>query len=348
VTEVERKRRRAEILRRSLVIIPATAIPFGLVFGLAFGDFWLSLGISTTISITLFLTYTSDYLLIQPRLAHIPREKRLIIEIAIAAVETVVGFLAAFVISSLLFGFPIQQPSIWISLLIGFGVFLVMRSIRYAVQFYRDLKARELMEERLRALTAQAELKALKAQINPHFLFNTLNTVASLTHSNPMRAEATIERLAEMFRYILVSSERGLVSLEEELTFVDGYLEIEQARFGERLKVHREIDGEAMNVPVPSLILQPLVENAVRHGQSENGDVTLMLRVDVHDDVLLIDIADEGPGMPPGFKMEEGMGIGFRNVDERLRKTYGDEYGLQTSNVEPQGAIVSLRIPTVQ
>jgi LytS/YehU family sensor histidine kinase len=226
-----------------------------------------------------------------------------------------------------------------------FTVSLIFHSIGYALSFYRELKEKEILEERLRALAAQAELKALKAQIDPHFLFNTLNTIADLTHSDPSRAEATIEQLAEMFRYILLGSERGLVSLEQELAFVDSYLEIERARFGERLRVDREVETQALDTPIPSLILQPLVENAVRHGQGQDGRVNLSIRIQRQADEAAISFADQGPGMPAGYAIGSGPGHGLANVDERLRKTYGQAYGLEVTANQPCGALVRLRIP---
>jgi two-component system LytT family sensor kinase len=207
------------------------------------------------------------------------------------------------------------------------------------------LKEKERQEEQLRALATQAELKALKAQINPHFLFNTLNTIAQLIHTDSARAETTVERLAEMFRYVLDGSERGLVPLEEELVFVDTYLEIERARFGQRLRVTRQIAPQVSDAPVPSLILQPLVENAVRHGQGDGGSIDLTLRVRPQDDAVLIAVADQGPGMPAGHRIGEGPGHGLHNVDERLKKTYGEAYGLEIAANDPQGTVVTVRIP---
>ena len=198
------------------------------------------------------------------------------------------------------------------------------------------------MEQDLRALATQAELKALKAQINPHFLFNTLNAIAQLVHTNPTLAEATVERLAKMLRYALAGSERGQVPLEEELAFVDDYLEVERARFGERLHVTREIAPEVSDVPVPSLILQPLVENAVNHGRGDDGDIDIHIRIEPVDDGVAITIADRGPGIPSGYRVGDSPGHGLRNVDERLRKAYG--HGLEIRRNEPQGTAATIRI----
>jgi LytS/YehU family sensor histidine kinase len=204
---------------------------------------------------------------------------------------------------------------------------------------------KERQEERLKALATEAELKALKAQINPHFLFNTLNTIAELIHTDSERAEETVERLAEMFRYVLNGSERGLVPLEEELAFLDDYLQIERVRFGDRLRVTREIAPEALEVPVPSLLLQPLVENTVRHGQSTDGSIDLGINVQTEADRVVIAIGDHGPGMSAHPQIGEGPGHGLYNVDQRLRKTYGQEHSLEISANQPQGTLVTLRIP---
>jgi two-component system LytT family sensor kinase len=148
-----------------------------------------------------------------------------------------------------------------------------------------------------------------------------------------------------MFRYVLNGSERRLVPLEDELAFVDGYLEIERARFGDRLRVTREVVPEALEVPIPSLILQPLAENAVRHGRGSDGSVELAIRVMSRGGEVLVAIADKGPGMPSEYKIGTGRGVGLRNVDERLRKTYGLEDRLEIRTNEPHGTVVVVRIP---
>lgn len=326
------------------ILIPASL--FGLGVGLLTGEYAVSVVISLTISATLYTLYWLDWNLLRPRLKNLPRDRRLVLEIAFACFETILGALLAFFICGRIFGFDLQANSVWFAIVLTFVLFLAARSIRYAMEFYRDLRKKELQEEQLRALATHAELKALKAQINPHFLFNTLNTIAALTHTDPAQAEATIERLAEMLRYVLAGSERGLVPLEEELAFVDDYLAIEQARFDERLCVTREIAPAALDVTVPSLILQPLVENAIRHGRGDDGSVDLTLRVQYDGDKVVIAIADRGPGMPPHHKMGEDRGHGLRNVDERLRKTYGDGYALEIAANELRGVIVKVRIPT--
>jgi sensor histidine kinase YesM len=345
MTEAQLGWSRKGSLRYILFILLMTTLPFGLFFGIQTGNYVVSFGMSGIVSVTLLIIFTLDSTLLRPRLLHLTRDRRLILEISFAVAETIMGAIFAFWLSGRLFGFPVSAKSLWPSVAILFGLVLIIRSIRYASEFYRDLKAKEMMEERLRTLKAQAELKALKAQINPHFLFNTLNTIATLTHSDPSRAEMTIERLAEMFRYIMVASERGQVPLADEIAFVDGYLEIELARFGNRLQIIRRIELQKLDVLVPSLILQPLVENAIRHGQDECGRIDLALRLYRENNDILIQIADHGPGMPVEFKVGDSNGMGLRNVDGRLQKIYGERYGLQIDDNDPCGTVITVRIP---
>jgi sensor histidine kinase YesM len=333
------------VLKRFMILVPTMTVSFGLISGFITGDFPLSIGVSTTISCILFLIYALDCLYVQPLLQSQPRDRRMILEILLAVVETLAGMVAALWISSIIFGFSIMKTPIWTCVLIGFGTFMIFRSVRYAFQFYRDLKAKELVEERLQRLAAQAELKALKAQINPHFLFNTLNTIASLTHSSPQKAEETIEKLADMFRYALMSSDRGSVLLREELAFTRRYLEIEQARFGASLRIHEKIASDVLDISIPPLVIQPIVENAIRYGRGEDGSVDLRIQVSSQNGELVISVLDQGPGISPDFCILQSEGIGLRNVDERLRRTYGDMFGLEIGSNVPHGAAITFRIP---
>ena len=333
------------IIVRILTEIVLPAIAFSLGVGFAIGNYSVSFITGLAISGTIYVLYELDQILLHPQLKKLPRDWQLGLEIASSLLEHILGALLALFACGRIFGFVVEPTIAWFTVWMIFIGFLAVHSAMYALRFYRELKERELLEEQLRALATQAELKALKAQINPHFFFNTLNTIAQLIHTDPAQAEATVERLAEMFRYVLAGSERGLAPLEAELTFVDGYLEIERARFGERLRLTREVAPEALSVPVPGLILQPLVENAVRHGRGNDGSVDLTIRVQIHNNEVLIAIADQGAGMPPDYRADAGRGVGLHNVDERLRKTYGDECRLEIQDNEPHGVVVTIRIP---
>jgi LytS/YehU family sensor histidine kinase len=264
---------------------------------------------------------------------------------AFLLLEHLLGALVAVLVCSRLFGFQVVPSAAWVAIAGIVMAFPIIHGTEMALHFFRQLRERDGREAQLLALTTQAELRALKAQINPHFLFNTLNTIAALIHTHPDRAEATVERLAEMFRYVLNGSDRQMVPLRDELAFVEGYLEIERARFGERLCVTREVAQEALDVPVPSLILQPLVENAVLHGQDAKGCIDLRIRITPFGDEMLIAIADQGPGMPSGYRVDASRGVGLRNVHERLRKAYSPDRGLDIQANRPRGTIVRIRIP---
>jgi sensor histidine kinase YesM len=337
------KRGRAILGELLETLLPA--ILFGLGAGYVIGNYAISVATGLAISGTIGVLYKLDQAFLRPRLKNLSRDLQLGLEIIASLLEHVLGAVLALFVCSRIFGFVVQATTAWLTVGMIFVGFLVIHSAGYALRFYRELREKERLEEQLRALAAQAELTALKAQINPHFLFNTLNTIAQLIHTDPTQAEAMVERLAEMLRYVLAGSERRLVPLGEELAFVDDYLAIEQARFGKRLHITREIAAEALHVPVPSLILQPLVENAVRHGQGADGSVDLTIRVRPHGDEVMITVADQGPGMSKGVKEYGGGGHGLRNVDDRLRKSFGEGYGLKVADNEPRGAVVMVWIP---
>jgi signal transduction histidine kinase len=301
-----------------------------------------ALGTGLVITGTIDLFWRLDRVFIYPHLKRIPQDwLRMETEMFVSVFGHLLGALLALVACGYLFGFEVAPTPSWLLLVGVMMVFPILHGAEMAVDYYRQLREKERVEQELRSLATQAELKALKAQINPHFLFNTLNTIAALIPVDPAQAEATVERLGEMLRYVLASSERGQVSLEEELAFVDDYLAIERARFGRRLRVTREIDPRALSTPVPSLILQPLVENAVRHGQGSDGSVDLTIRVQPQGDEIQITIADHGPGMHQEDRKEAGHGL--RNVDERLRKMYGR--GLEVGQNKPSGTAVRVYVP---
>jgi signal transduction histidine kinase len=338
--------KREHSVERILIELVLPAIGFGLSVGFATRNYPASLVTGFAISSTIYVLYQLDQAFLRPRLEAVPRDWLNVgLEMTSLLLEHVLGALLALLVCSRLFGFQVVPSAAWLGLAGIVIVFPIIHGTETALRYYRRLQDKERQEERLRALATQGELRALKAQINPHFLFNTLNTIAQLIHTDPARAEATIERLAEMFRYVLAGSERGLVPLAEELAFVDSYLEIERARFGRRLRVNRQIAPQALDVQVPSLILQPLVENAVRHGRGPDGQVDVTIRVQKEDSQVTIAIADHGPGMPSNHAIGQGSGFGLRNVDQRLRKTYGEAYGLEIGDREPRGATMTVRIP---
>jgi two-component sensor histidine kinase len=188
-----------------------------------------------------------------------------------------------------------------------------------AMHFESEQRALLLREERLKRLLTEAELKALRTQVDPHFLFNTLNTIADLISTNPEQAERMTERLAECFRYALAKHSRDLSTLDEELDFARHYLGIEQVRFGDRLRVQLSRGDAVGSEAIPSLLLQPLLENAIRHGLTpvrEGGCVSVQAHRE--GERLHLCIEDDGVGLRADLR----AGVGLRNVQERLRTLY--------------------------
>ncbi len=211
----------------------------------------------------------------------------------------------------------------------------------------------ELAElDRHAQLVTKAELDALHAQINPHFLFNTLNTIITYTRTDPENARRLLIRLASFFRQTL-KRHGHFNTLREEIEYVNTYLILEKARFREKLKIHRDIDPVLLDYNVPVLTLQPLVENAVKHGiQPKLGPGVIRITAKLVDGEMLFVITDDGVGIDsdrlpmvllPGFGSESGVGLS--NVNERLKSLYGEEYGLKIESETDRGTTVYVRIP---
>ena len=211
----------------------------------------------------------------------------------------------------------------------------------------------ELAEVEYQArLRSQAELKALQAQVHPHFLFNALNTITSLVRTRPEKARELLVKLASFFRYSLKRDDNP-IPLEEELAHVDAYLAIEEARFGNKLEVIRKVEPATLGCPVPAFTLQPLVENAIKHGLqpcSQGGRLILTARDRGRE--VIVTVADDGVGIPaderpkillPGYG--RGHGLGLSIVNERLKALYGPEYAVQVKSAPDRGTEVVLRFP---
>jgi LytS/YehU family sensor histidine kinase len=194
------------------------------------------------------------------------------------------------------------------------------------------------------ALVTQAELDALRARVSPHFLFNTLTTIAALTRTDPERAHDLVVDFAEYFRDSL-AQHAEFVSLDEELEHVEQYLRFEHARFGERLRVRFDVDPRARLAPVPVLSVQPLVENAIGHGLGpKGGGGTVRISARPRGESTEIDVSDDGVGFLPGGPAR-GNGIGMDNVNQRLIKLFGPESALRVSSAPGVGTTVTFRVP---
>ncbi len=227
-------------------------------------------------------------------------------------------------------------------------------TLSYAMENLKMQQQRQIqeqLEQELRLHASRSELKALRAQINPHFLFNALNAIAGLIHRDPDRAEETVEQLAEIFRYTLKRSEKEWVRLEEEIDFIRAYLEVEQARFGERLQVKMEVSPEILKLKIPCMMVQTLIENALKHGISVTRGIGLVhLKAWRTADFLHVEVLDNGPGIDnfpaDSPRQAEGTRYGLRNIQERLQGYFGAESKFQLiRDSSNQLTIASLLIP---
>jgi sensor histidine kinase YesM len=181
-------------------------------------------------------------------------------------------------------------------------------------------------------------------QLNPHFLFNTLNAIASLMHKDVKLADRMITRLADLLRYALESTDAHEVPLRQELSFLERYLEIEKTRFGSRLTVRMEIPEQALDALVPNLILQPLVENAIKHGIERRSKPGLIeLRAVCEDQCLRLTLTDNGPGLPAQPSARKGIGVA--NTRARLAELYGAAHTFELRDAEGGGVVVEVTLP---
>lgn len=240
-------------------------------------------------------------------------------------------------------GNPWVEVAIYASSLIVIGIELkIFNSVRTQIK----------LEEQERLLL-HARMEALQNQINPHFLFNTLNSISSLVRFDPEMAREVISKLAKILRRLLNATD-AFAPLREELEFIDNYLDIEVVRFGrDKLRVVKELDPMSLDVVVPSMLLQPLVENCIKHGLApkvEGGSIFLRSRLS--DSRLLIEVEDDGVGMGSGHLEESsswaGMGIGMANIIERLHVLYGDTARMTIDSHEGKGTRIRIRLPLIE
>jgi signal transduction histidine kinase len=240
-------------------------------------------------------------------------------------------------LSELIFG-PFFVFYLWI--------YWAIVGVRHAWEYYFKFRERDLQASKLEALLAQAQLEALKLQLQPHFLFNTLNAISALMHQDVELADRMVARLGELLRRTLDNAGSQEVPLREEVEFLQPYLEIEQARYGGRLRVRLDVEDAALDARVPNLILQPLVENAIRHGiapRAEGGQVEVQARR--RHGMLELQVRDDGPGLPSGRPLELKEGVGLGNTRARLWQLYGADHLFEMRNGPAAGLVITLAIP---
>ena len=216
-----------------------------------------------------------------------------------------------------------------------------------AITNFQSSQERERRAVELEARLTSAKLQALRMQISPHFLFNTLNSIAALFYVNPRAADEMMGDLSELLRRSLDSMEEQEIPLAQELEFIGAYISIEQKRFGERLRLEQSVPDELMKAMVPTLILQPLVENAIRHGiEPRRGPGLISIEVKQEDKHLQIIVRDNGRGLPrEDLNSDARRGIGLTNTQARLQALYGQDQSLSFARAEPQGCRVDIQLP---
>src|SRR5438309_10042889 len=232
----------------------------------------------------------------------------------------------------------------------GFYIDLIIASLIviavHALLYYQNFRASELAQSSLKSQLAQAQLRALKMQLHPHFLFNTLHSISSLVLEDPPKANSMIARLGDFLRLTLDHSGQQLVTLKEETEFVRCYLEIEQVRFGDRLKVEFQIAPALLAAQVPHLILQPVVENAIQHAIAPRATPgSIKVAAKQTNGLLRLEVTDNGPGLTTSGDALESQGLGLKNVRARLEQLYGSQHCFEVSNRPEGGVTVVMQLP---
>ena len=316
------------------------ALPFNIALGLAAGMIGRFVEKEEIWSFTPFIDL-SLYRWVRRNLGKLRIDRQILLFVLIVAMEMIRDWIAHIFphrLFALLVGNLWLQALVWLAAPINVGI---------ALKVWNALRLEMSLEEQKR-LVLEARLDALQRQINPHFLFNTLNSIASLVRSQPELARTMTVKLANILRALLKEHD-AYVSLREELKFTDDYLDIEVVRFGaDKLRVEKEIDQRTLEVLVPSILLQPLIENSIKHGlepRIHGGTVTLRSRLE--GDRILIEVADDGVGMSNGASMlrRTGAGIGMKNVKERLEVLYGNQARFSVASNPGRGTLVTIEIP---
>jgi len=223
----------------------------------------------------------------------------------------------------------------------------VIVGVYIALDYQSHLKDRAIRTAELERLLAHARLDTLRAQLHPHFLFNALNAISAYVEESPRQARQMIEQLGDLLRLSLAHSDAQEITLAQEMSFIDRYLKLQAVRFEQRLHIDLKPDPEVMDALVPPFILQPLVENAVRHGASMRTAPTLV-QIDAwrNNGHICLRVRDDGPGLPPNWSLEQNAGIGLSNTRERLRQLYGaDHHSFLVVPAPAGGVSVELRLP---
>lgn len=224
-------------------------------------------------------------------------------------------------------------------------MYFLVAGLTYYVLYSRRLSQRKRRNAELRAQLTEAQLTSLQTQLRPHFLFNALHTISSFMETDPERGQRVVRQLGDLLRASLKARDTQTVPLADELALVRSYLDVEKARFGDRLAIDFDVDADLAGAQVPALLLQPIVENAVRHGVSRNAKGgRVSIRAARRGDMLQLRVEDNGPGLVRSAATDS-EGVGLANTRERLRALYGNAHGFSIEPADPQGVHVTIALP---
>jgi two-component system LytT family sensor kinase len=225
-------------------------------------------------------------------------------------------------------------------------IYVLQFTLYHSYEILRKLRIKEKIALELLTLQKEQELAILKSQINPHFLFNTLNSISAMASTDAEESRTMIAQLDDMLRYVIEGTKNDLVPLQKELQFVKDYVDLESKRMGDRLTTEFHVDQSLATFPVPPMILQPLVENAIKHGITpleEGGKVTVQIQK--NEDAVAFRVSDTGVGLLSNDPLSTVSGIGLKNIDARLRRIYGDSARLKISSLKKSGCEVTFLLP---
>lgn len=225
-------------------------------------------------------------------------------------------------------------------------VYAGVLGVCYAIDYYRKYREREFRATQLEAQLAQAQLDSLRMQLHPHFLFNTLNGIVSLVRDNKNQAAVgMLVGLSDLLRHALEHSDEQEIELKDELEFIRLYLNIQQMRFSDRLQIETDIDPKTLKALVPNLLLQPLAENALKHGLSRSGTGLIRITSHIDNGDLHVSVSDNGAGLPDQWQLKSSRGIGLANTIARLEQLYNGRHRLDIRNRDEGGVEVAIVIP---
>ncbi len=337
---------------RDILSMLWVSISLGIVSGIIFGYFYNQyvrcLVIAFTVSITIWFFNTVLYIFLIPRIRNLAKGKRLFFEIPCFFASTLLGFVIPISIFAKTFNVNIFKEKVFlINIILLLLLYIMILGVILSFRFYKELKERETAEQMLKTLAVEAKLKGLKSQLNPHFLFNALNSINALVTRNPTLSRKMIAHLSDLLRISLDSHDKLLVPLKNELDFAHVYLEIERIRFGKKMKYLEKVDTKLLDIPFPSMVLQPLLENAVKHGvASSRSGGTIELTIKQEGNVLTCMISNT----LRKIKSEEypklsKNGTGLANIRQRLNLLYGERYGFKAEYKDKNAFEVILSIP---